>query len=187
MDGDHMNLWHDIEAGENVPNLINVIVEIPKGSQDKYEYDKRFNIMRLDRVLFSPFHYPEAYGFIPQTISSDGDPLDALVLVTNPSYPGILLKARPIGMLRMSDMGRIDDKILCVSADNPRFKRYKDIKDLEEHLLKEIMHFFKVYKELEGKPVRIIGWKNSREAKKVILHSVELHVKKYGSRKLNCD
>lgn len=178
-----MNLWHDIEAGDDVPKVINVIVEIPKGSQDKYEYDKRFNIIRLDRVLFSPFHYPGDYGFIPQTVSSDGDPLDALVLVTNPTYPGILLKTRPLGMLRMSDGGRIDDKILCVSYDDPRFKHCKDIKDLEEHVLKEIMHFFKVYKELEKKPVRIIGWKDSREAKKIILQSVESHKKKYGSRK----
>ena len=140
-----MNLWHDVELGNDVPKIINVIVEIPKGAQNKYEYDKSLNIIKLDRVLFSPFHYPGDYGFLPRTLSADGDPLDALVLVTNPTYPGILIKARPVGMLRMSDVGKIDDKILCVSNDDPRFNEYKDISDLEEHLLKEITHFFKVY------------------------------------------
>jgi len=178
-----MNLWHDIEAGDDVPNIINVIVEIPKGAQNKYEYDKKLNIIKLDRVLFSPFHYPGDYGLLPRTLSEDGDPLDALVLVTNPTYPGVLIKARPVGMLRMSDVGSIDDKILCVSKDDPRFNEYKDITDMEEHLLKEITHFFKVYKELEQKAVRMIGWKNSAEAKKIIMQSIKAYNKKYGSRK----
>jgi inorganic pyrophosphatase len=182
-----MNLWHDIKAGEDIPNIINVIVEIPKGSQNKYEYDKKLNIITLDRVLFSPFHYPGDYGLIPRTMSDDGDPLDALVLVTNSTYPGILLKTRPVGMLRMSDVGKIDDKILCVSKDDPRFNRYNDIKDLEEHVLKEIMHFFQVYKELENKAVRMIGWKNSEEAKKIIMESVLTYNKKYGSKKLSTE
>jgi inorganic pyrophosphatase len=182
-----VNLWHDIEAGEDVPNIINVIVEIPKGSQNKYEYDKRLNIIKLDRVLFSPFHYPGDYGVIPRTLSQDGDPLDALVLVTNPTYPGILLQARPVGMLRMSDVGKIDDKILCVCKNDPRFNNYKDITDLEEHVLKETMHFFKVYKELEDKPVKMIGWKNVDEAKKIIMESVEAYNKSYGSKKLSTE
>jgi inorganic pyrophosphatase len=145
------------------------------------------NIITLNRVLFSPFHYPGDYGLIPRTLSADGDPLDALVLVTNPTYPGILIKARPVGLLRMSDVGEIDDKILCVSKDDPRFKEYKDIPDLEEHLLKEITHFFGVYKELEEKPVKMIGWKNASEAKKIILESVQAYNKKYGSRKLSTE
>lgn len=182
-----MNLWHDVEAGDDVPNLVNVIIEIPKGSQNKYEYDKRLNMIVLDRVLFSPFHYPGDYGLIPRTMSQDGDPLDALVLVTNPTYPGVLIKARPVGMLRMSDVGKIDDKILCVSNDDPRFEEYKDITDLEEHVLKEIMHFFEVYKQLEGKAVNILGWKNGEEAKKIILESVEAYKRKYGSRKLSTE
>jgi inorganic pyrophosphatase len=180
-----MNLWHDIEAGSDVPNLINVIVEIPKGSQNKYEYDKKLNIIKLDRVLFSPFHYPGDYGIIPKTLSKDGDPLDALVLVTNSTYPGILIKARPVGLLRMNDAGKIDDKILCVSNDDPRFKHHVDTSDLDEHLLKEIMHFFKVYKDLERKSVKMRGWKNAAAAKKIILESVEAYNKKYGSRKLS--
>ncbi len=97
------NFWHDIETGIDIPEIINVIVEIPKGSMNKYEYDKKHNMIKLDRVLFSPFHYPGDYGIVPQTLSEDGDPLDALVLVTNPTYPGILIEARPIGLLRMKD------------------------------------------------------------------------------------
>ena len=182
-----MNLWHDIVAGDDIPDIVNVIVEIPKGSQNKYEYNKRLNIITLDRVLFSPFHYPADYGLIPRTMSEDGDPLDALVLVTNPTHPGILIKARPVGMLRMSDVGKIDDKILCVVKDDPRFKRYNNITDLEEHLLKEIMHFFQVYKELEAKEVKMIGWKNAEEAKKIIMESVEAYKKKYGSMKLDTE
>ncbi len=177
-----MNLWHDIEAGSDIPNLINVIVEIPKGSQNKYEYDKKLNIIKLDRVLFSPFHYPGDYGIIPKTLSKDGDPLDAIVLVTNPTYPGILLNVRPVGLLRMNDAGKIDDKILCVSNDDPRFKHHVDIADLDEHLLKEIMHFFQVYKDLEGKSVKMTGWKDSAAAKKIIVESVEAYNKKYRSR-----
>lgn len=182
-----MNLWHDIPAGDKIPDIVNIIVEIPKGSQNKYEYDKNLNIIAVDRVLFSPFHYPGDYGLIPRTISEDGDPLDALVLVTNPTHPGILIKARPVGMLRMDDGGKIDDKILCVCKDDPRFDNYKDITDLEEHLLKEIMHFFRVYKELEGKKVKMLGWKNAEEAKRVIAQSVEAYKKKYGSRSLNTE
>lgn len=174
-----MNLWHDIEVGEDAPNLINVIVEIPKGSQNKYEYDKKLNIIKLERVLFSPFHYPGDYGVIPRTLSKDGDALDALVLVTNPTYPGILINVRPVGVLRMKDSGRIDDKILCVSNDDPRFKHHVDISDLDEHLLKEIMHFFQVYKDLEGKAVKMIGWRNSAEAKKIIMQSIKDYNKKF--------
>ena len=109
------NFWHDIETGADIPGIINVIVEIPKGSMNKFEYDKKHNMMKLDRVLFSPFHYPGDYGIVPQTLSDDGDPLDALVLVTNPTFPGILIEARPIGLLQMKDDDKLDDKIICVS------------------------------------------------------------------------
>jgi len=115
------NFWHDIESGSDIPEIINVIVEIPKGSMNKYEYDKKHNMIKLDRVLFSPFHYPGDYGLVPQTLSEDGDPLDALVLVTNPTYPGILIEARPIGLLQMKDDGDPDDKIICVSTNDPRY------------------------------------------------------------------
>ena len=118
------NFWHDIESGNEIPEIINVIVEIPKGSMNKYEYDKKHNMIKLDRVLFSPFHYPGDYGLVPQTLSEDGDPLDALVLVTNSTYPGILIEARPIGLLQMNDDGESDDKIICVATNDPRYLTY---------------------------------------------------------------
>ncbi len=177
-----MNLWHDIRPGNNIPDIVNVIVEIPKGSQNKYEYDKLTNLIRLDRVLFSPLHYPGDYGVIPQTLAEDGDLLDALVLVTNPTYPGILIEARPIGFLKMKDSGKIDNKILCVAKDDPRFANYKDVTSLEEHILREIAHFFQVYKELEGKRVEVFGWGNVNEAKAVILKAVEFYKKKFKNK-----
>ncbi len=175
----NMSLWHDIDAGPNVPKVINVVVEIPKGSQNKYEYDKKRNIIKLDRVLHSPFFYPGDYGIIPQTFADDGDPLDALVLVTNPTYPGVLIEARPIGLLRMRDAGDMDDKILCVAKDDPRYSNLQDISDMQKHYLREVSHFFEVYKQLEGKKVEIIGWKNAASARKAILDSIKLYQKTF--------
>ena len=167
------NFWHDIESGIDIPEIINVIVEIPKGSMNKYEYDKKHNLIKLDRVLFSPFHYPCDYGLVPQTLSEDGDPLDAMVLVTNPTYPGILIEARPIGLLQMKDDGKIDDKIICVSTNDPRYLHAADITDIEDHYRSEIAHFFQVYKDLEGKKVEILGWQSSGAAKSVIISSIK--------------
>ena len=176
------NFWHDIESGNDIPEIINAIVEIPKGSMNKYEYDKKHNMIKLDRVLFSPFHYPGDYGLIPQTLSDDGDPLDALVLVTNPTYPGILIEARPIGLLQMKDDGKLDDKIICVATNDPRYLHTADITDIEDHYRSEIAHFFQVYKDLEGKKVEILGWKSAKEAKTVIIESIKRYkdtLKKY--------
>jgi inorganic pyrophosphatase len=159
--------------------VINVIVEIPKGSQNKYEYDKKRGIIKLDRVLFSPFFYPGEYGIIPQTYAEDGDPMDALVLVTNHTYPGVLIESRPIGMLRMKDGGEMDNKILCVAKDDIRYENLKDIADLDKHYLKEIGHFFEVYKHLEGKKVEILGWKNAASAKKEVLAGIKSYQKKF--------
>src|ERR1700687_994700 len=174
-----MDLWHDIETGPKIPSVINVIVEIPKGSQNKYEYDKKRGIMKLDRVLFSPFFYPGEYGIIPQTYAEDGDPMDALVLVTNHTYPGVLIESRPIGMLRMKDGREMDNKILCVAKDDIRYENLKDIADLDKHYLKEIGHFFEVYKHLEGKKVKILGWKNAASAKKEVLAGIKSYQKKF--------
>jgi inorganic pyrophosphatase len=130
-------------------------------------------MIRLDRVLFSPIFYVGDYGMIPQTLSEDGDPLDVLVLLTNPTYPGILIEARPIGLLKMKDGKRIDNKILCVANNDRRYSRYRDIKDVEEHTLKEIYHFFQVYKDLEGKKVQVIGWESASKAKKIIQSAIK--------------
>ncbi len=174
-----MNLWHDLTPGLEAPDVINVIVEIPKGSMNKYEYDKDNNVIKLDRVLFSPLHYPGDYGLIPRTLGDDGDPLDALVLVTNPTHPGVLIESRPIGLLRMNDSGLIDDKILCVPKNDPRYNSLKNIDDIEPHTLREMAHFFKVYKDLENKKIEIVGWYNAEEAKNVIKHSIELYRVKF--------
>lgn len=174
-----MNLWHGLHIGKNVPDIINVIVEIPKGSMNKYEYDKDSNIIKLDRVLFSPLHYPGDYGMIPQTLGEDGDPLDALVLVTNPTYPGVLIEARPIGLLRMNDSGTMDDKILCVPVNDPRYDGLNSINDIESHILKEMSHFFQVYKDLEGKKVEIVGWYDAPYAKDVLIKSMKHYNEKF--------
>lgn len=170
--------WNQIEpiADESLGS-VNVIIEIPKGSQNKYEIDKKRNVIRLDRVLFSPLHYPGDYGIIPQTLAEDGDPLDALILVTFPNYPGILVEARPIGLLRMRDNGQPDDKVLCVPKRDPRYESVQDINNLEKHILKEIAHFFDAYKELEEKEVKIEGWGGAEEAKDLVKRAVEAYRK----------
>lgn len=168
-----MNFWHDIKPGANAPSIINVVVEIPKNSQNKYEYDKDNQLFRLDRVLFSPIHYPGDYGIVPRTFARDGDPLDALVLVTYPTYPGTLIESRPIGVLKMLDNGEEDDKILCVPLRDIRLSDLSDIEDVQEAILNEIAHFFEVYKHLEGKKVKIIGWDKAETARKIITESME--------------
>jgi inorganic pyrophosphatase len=166
------NLWHNVSAGDNPPDEINVIVEIPKGSQNKYEYDKKSGLFALDRVLFSPMHYPGDYGIIPQTLGEDGDPLDALVLVTYPTYPGILIPARPIGALKMEDSGEGDDKILCVPVNDIRAGSLKNITDVFDPVRQEIGHFFEVYKQLEGKKVILGGWVDAESARQIISDAI---------------
>jgi inorganic pyrophosphatase len=161
-----------LTAGRDVPAEIHVLVEIPKGSQNKYEYDEDLGMLRLDRVLYSPMVYPGDYGFVPKTRSSDGDPLDALVLVTYPTYPGTLVTARPVGVLEMVDGGVEDDKVLCVPVGDPRFDRTRDIGDIDAHHQDEIAHFFTVYKQLEGKKVEVIGWRDAAEAHRIIREAV---------------
>lgn len=174
-----MNLWHDIETGPEVPKIVNVIVEIPKGSTNKYEYDKKNNLIKLDRVLFSPVYYPGDYGFIPKTLSDDGDPLDALIISDKPLYPGVLVESKVIGVLMMEDGGENDEKILCVIKSDPKFKNVNDLKDANEHELKAIAHFFEVYKKLENKTTKIIGWEDSGHAYKIISEAVENYTKKF--------
>lgn len=155
------NVYELLPLGEKSPEVINVVIEIPKGSHNKYEFDEKLGVIKLDRVFYSPFYYPLDYGFIPQTRSEDGDHLDALVIGSDPVPTGVLVEARPIGMLNMIDSGDPDAKILCVQAKNPRFDTIKDIADIEKwqpHLLKEIVHFYEHYKDLQGKKVETKGW-----------------------------
>ncbi len=166
------NLWHELDPGPNVPDVIHTIVEIPKGSRNKYEFHKSSGAFKLDRVLYSPVHYPGDYGFIPQTYYSDGDPLDVLVMTNLPTFTGCIVEARPIGMFRMMDKGEGDDKVLAVLHYDPFFSDYKDYTELPSHYLKEVEHFFTVYKDLEGTRVEPVGWEDANYAKERILFAV---------------
>jgi inorganic pyrophosphatase len=167
-----------LPIGEGAPHEVNAVIEIPRGQTNKYEYDKKLNVFRLDRNLFSPVHYPGDYGFIPSTLSLDGDPLDVLVLVDAPSFPGCLMTVRPIGMLEMVDQGKEDEKILAVGTNNPIFADVHDYEKLYPHLLLEIEHFFMVYKELEAKTTKIVGWQNAERARAVVSECQERYARK---------
>jgi inorganic pyrophosphatase len=153
-----------------------MIVEIPKNSTNKYEYDPKRGTFRLDRALHGPLHYPGDYGFIPGTLGEDGDPLDILTLVDEPTYPGMLIEARPVGILEMSDEGNRDAKIFAVTDRNPRFDQIQDIRQVSRYTLREIEYFFSLYKELEGKRITIGGWRGLTRA-----HAeIETARKRYG-------
>ena len=173
-----MTNYLQLPIGDGAPALVNAIIEIPAGGRNKYEYDKKLNIFRLDRNLHSPVHYPGDYGFIPQTLSSDGDPLDVLVLVDAPTFTGCLVEVRPIGLLEMVDSGQKDEKILSVASNNPRFKEMKDFSEVWSHQLLEISHFFTTYKDLEGKRAIVSGWHNAESARRVIQESHDRFLKK---------
>jgi inorganic pyrophosphatase len=176
-----MSPWEKISLGTKAPDVVNVIIEIPKGSQNKYEFDEKLGIFKLDRVLYTAFRYPLDYGFIPETRSEDGDHLDALVIGGDPLPLGCVVEARVIGVLHMIDSGEPDAKILAVQDKNPRFDSVRDIKDIEAsnpHLLKEIAHFFATYKDLQGKKVEVQGWKNAAAAKEEIKKAAEVYQKK---------
>lgn len=159
-----MNPWHDVEVGEKAPEVINAIIEIPRFSKTKFELDKKTGLLKVDRVLYSSVHYPANYGFIPQSYSDDKDPLDILVLGQAEVYPLSIMKARPIGFMRMIDQGDIDDKIISVHADDPEMAEVQSIDDLASHTLKEIQNFFEIYKGLENKKVSVEGFKGKSEA-----------------------
>ncbi|HEY8418316.1 MAG TPA: inorganic diphosphatase [Limnochordales bacterium] len=145
-----------------------VMVEIPRGSRNKYEYDKETGRFVLDRMLFSSVHYPADYGFIPDTLAEDGDELDALVLVGEATFPGCVIRARPIGVFQMWDEKGPDEKILAVPVSDPQWNWVQDLDDVPAHLLREITHFFQVYKDLEEKKTRVGGWQDRQHACRVI-------------------
>lgn len=158
----------NVKIGANAPLVFNTVIEIPKGSTNKYELDKDSGMLRLDRVLYSPLFYPFDYGFIPQTHYLDGDPIDVLVMSMHPMFPGCIVEARAIGLLEMRDEAGPDEKILCVATRDPRFNNRKSLNDLNPHTLKEINHFFEVYKTLEDKEVETVGWRDVVEAVQLI-------------------
>jgi inorganic pyrophosphatase len=147
---------------------IHVLVEIPTGSRNKYEYDPDLDVVALDRTLYSAVHFPTDYGFVPGTLSSDGDPLDALVMVEEPTFPGCLLRVRLLGVLTIDDDGGEEPKLLAVPVEEPRFAGYEDLKDVPAHLLAEIENFFTIYTQLEGKKVKALGWQGPKQAAKTL-------------------
>jgi inorganic pyrophosphatase len=167
-----INLWRDVSPGRRPPDEVTAIIEIPQGSRNRYELDKTSGLMRLDRVLYSAVHYPGDYGFIPRTLHEDRDPLDVLVLIKEETFPGCQIDVRPIGELRLLDREEPDDKILSVPMNDPYWQDTFDIADVPSHFLREVEHFFKSYKDLEGKRVQAGGWGGRDEAKWVIVDSI---------------
>lgn len=171
--------WHTVPIGPKAPEILNVIIETPQGSKNKYEISKEFPGVVLDRVLHSSVMYPIEYGAVPQTYYMDGDPLDVMVLVSERTYPGIVLSAKPIGVMKMIDQGEVDNKILMVADKDPRYREINNYTDLSPHLLKEIVHFFQTYKLLENKKTEVSGWEDRNAAIKEIEESVKLYNEKF--------
>jgi inorganic pyrophosphatase len=167
---------YDLDPGSDCPEIVRMIVEIPKNSSNKYEYDGKLGVFRLDRSLYSPMHYPGDYGFIPGTLAEDGDPLDVLTLVDEASFPGVMIVVRPLGLLEMVDQDQPDQKILAVPERNPRFDQIHTIDQVFPHNLREIEHFFAIYKELEGKRTEMRGWRGPREARETIRRARERYL-----------
>ena len=168
-----MNLLHDIPAGTK--EEMNVIIEIPKFSKNKYEIDKETGIIALDRVMHTAQDYPFDYGFVPQTLFDDGDALDVVLVTTYPLAPGILVKARPIAIMEMIDGGERDDKVVAVPVEDPRFDNVKDINDLNPHFQKEMSHFFETYKKVQNKEVSVGTWHGRDKAMEAFEHSRGLY------------
>jgi inorganic pyrophosphatase len=177
-----MNLWHDVPLGEKAPEEFNVIVEIPRGSHNKYEIDKETGLIKLDRVNYSAAHYPCDYGFAPQTLWDDGDALDVIVLTTNPIPPGIVVTVRPVALMEMTDDGESDHKIIAVPTEDIRFDHVLDLDDVSAHTQKELQHFFEMNKKLKKKPVEITvhGFKPKADALEAIRRSIEVYKQKFG-------
>jgi inorganic pyrophosphatase len=169
---------YDLDPGPDCPRLVRMVAEIPKNSTNKYEYDAEPGLFRLDRTLYSPVHYPGDYGFFPGTLSDDGDPLDVIALVEEPSFSGCLIEVRPIGMLKMIDRKKHDQEILAVPNRNPRYDEVQNIDQIFTHIRHEIEHFFTIYKELEGRATATLGWGDLRDTRKIVLESRNNYLKR---------
>ncbi|HEX2998971.1 MAG TPA: inorganic diphosphatase [Armatimonadota bacterium] len=169
----------DVSIGVTAPEEVNVVVEMPKGSSNKYEYDPLRDVFVLDRALYSSLFAPAEYGWVAETLAEDGDPLDILVITTFPTFPGCVLAARPVGILFMRDEKGKDEKILSVSARDPRFDGISNLDDLPDHLLKEISHYFRMYKELEEKLTHVQNWEGKERAHVIIEQCRERFLQQY--------
>jgi inorganic pyrophosphatase len=174
-----MNYFHDISAGNKSPEIINVVVEINRGSKNKYEIDKETGMIALDRTLFSAQDYPFDYGFVPQTYWDDNDPIDVVLLTTYPLMPGVLVKARPVAIMHMIDDGDADEKIIAVPEGDPRWEKVKDLKDINPHTLKEMEHFFQTYKKLQNKEVIVKDFEGQGAALEAIIRAQKLYKDKF--------
>jgi inorganic pyrophosphatase len=164
----HFHPWHDIPTGKHPPDSVTAVIEIPTNERNKYELDKESGMFRLDRVLHSAVHYPGDYGFLPRTLGDDGDPLDALVLVGEPTFPGCRIRVRAVGVFHMADEKGPDEKVLCVPLGDPSWSTIADIHDVPPQLRNEIEHFFQVYKDLEDKKTETRGFGNRAEAQEIV-------------------
>jgi inorganic pyrophosphatase len=169
----------DIPVGEYAPEAFNVVVEVPKGSTNKYEYDVKLNIFRLDRSLGSMIQYPGEYGFVPRTQAADGCPLDALVLTKDGTFPGCVVESRAVGVFSMVDHGVQDFKLICVPTCEPRLDWLQSYRNLDDHSQNEIKHFFRVYKELHGKETITQGWQGVGAAKEILRSAIERFNKRF--------
>ena len=172
--------WHDIDPGDKLPHEFHAVIEIPLGSNVKYELDKTSGLIKVDRLLYSAVYYPANYGFIPQTLSEDGDPLDVLVLCRESVVPLAIMHARAIGVMNMTDVGEIDHKIIAVATGDPEFNGYKELKQIPAHYLAMVRRFFQDYKQLENKRVRVERVTPAKTAYPIIRRAAKSYFKKYG-------
>jgi inorganic pyrophosphatase len=173
--------WHGASYGKHAPEHVNALIEIPQGSRTKYEIDKETGLLKLDRVIYSSFHYPVNYGFIPQTLGDDGDPLDILVLCSQSIQALCLVQATVIGNMQMIDSGEKDDKIIAVATNDPSVNHISSIEEMPRHFINELRNYFEQYKVLENKQVQIEDFQNSETAYKIIEDAIALYREKFGS------
>jgi inorganic pyrophosphatase len=173
------SLWHTIPRGEDCPDIFNMIVETPRGSKCKFEISKKFSGIILDRVLHHSVMYPAEYGLIPQTYYLDNDPIDVILLMSQQTFPGVVIQGKPIGLLEMVDQGEQDNKVLAVATKDPIYKDYESIEQLPEHLPKEISNFFEIYKLLENKKTTVKGWLGKEEALTEVRRSMKMYDNKF--------
>lgn len=175
--------WHEVSVGVHPPDQVNAIIEIPKGSRAKYEIDKESGLIKLDRVIYASMYYPLNYGFIPQTLGEDHDPLDIVVLTQVTVVPGCLIPCKIIGVMQMIDQGEADDKIIAVAEQDPSVSHIQDVKDLPQHLRAELKHFFESYKQLENKKVIVDEFLSKEKAEAILQASIKLYNETFARKK----
>lgn len=182
MPSETFNPWHSVSPGNDVPKLVNAIIEIPKNTRAKYELDKESGLLKMDRVIYSSMYYPANYGFIPQTYCDDKDPLDILVLSQIAIVPMCLVEAKIIGVMRMLDQGELDDKIIAVAQNDKAVNHINTIEELPEHFFNELRNFFEDYKKLEAKEVKVEKFQDKATAQAILQQSIEDYQEKFGNK-----